>query len=157
VLDVLVQRTEVELPPSLIDEEIRHRWAQQEYPVLVDKDFTTDELEEAWQGWRTHAATRLDAEWRLRVALALRAIAARDGIQPRIEDAEALCDAIAESAGVRPEELEELFDSTPAVVQRFESLILHAAALDHVLSKVELTAHRLSSLGSGPGWSPSSA
>ncbi|MFP2925267.1 peptidylprolyl isomerase [Pyxidicoccus sp. 3LG] len=82
VLDALVQRTEVDLAEGLIDEEIRHRWAVVEYPALVARGFTADELADAWEGWRTDAATRLDAEWRLRVALALQAIAARDGVRP---------------------------------------------------------------------------
>ncbi|MCP3140966.1 hypothetical protein [Pyxidicoccus xibeiensis] len=37
------------------------------------------------------------------------------------------------------EELARLFDSSPGVLQRFEHLVRHAAVLDHVLSKVEVT------------------
>ena len=139
VLDALIQRTHAELPQGLIDEELRHRWAAVEYPVLVSKDFTPEELEEAWEGWRTDAATRLDAEWRLRGALALQAVAARDGVRPVFEDAEALHDAIIGSTEVSSEELEKLFDTSPGVLQRFENLVMHAAALEHVLSKVEVT------------------
>jgi trigger factor len=139
VLDALIQRTHVELPQGLIDEEIRHRWAVAEYPVLVGKDFTPDELDDAWEGWRTDTATRLDAEWRLRGALALQAIAERDGVRPTFENAEALHDAITGSTEVSSEELEKLFDTSPGVLQRFENLVMHAATLDHVLSKVEVT------------------
>lgn len=139
VLDALVQRTAVDLPQGLIDEEIRHRWAVVEYPALLARNFTADELEDAWEGWRTDAATRLDAEWRMRVALALQAIAARDGVRPSYGDAEALHDAITGSTGASTEDLGGLFDSSPAVLQRFEHLVMHAATLDHVLSKVEVT------------------
>jgi hypothetical protein len=83
--------------------------------------------------------TRLEAEWRLRAALALGASAARDGILPKIEDVEALHDTVVEAAGVSLEDLQRAFDSTPAVAQRFENMVLHSAALEHVLSKVELT------------------
>ncbi|WP_163997085.1 peptidylprolyl isomerase [Pyxidicoccus caerfyrddinensis] len=139
VLDALVERTDVEVPQGLIDEEIRHRWAVVECPVLVEKEFNSDELAEAWEGWRNDATTRLDAEWRLKAALALQAIAVRDGVRPAYADAEALHDAVTEAANARSDELGKLFDSSPAVLQRFENLVMHAAVLDHVLSKMALT------------------
>ncbi|PTL75994.1 peptidylprolyl isomerase [Vitiosangium sp. GDMCC 1.1324] len=139
VMDALIERTHVALSQGLIDEEIRHQWAVVEYPVLVGKGFTPEELDEAWDGWRTDIATRLDAEWRLRGALALQAIAERDEVRPTFEDAEAFHDAITGSTEVSSEELEKLFDTSPTVLQRFENLVMHAATLDHVLSKVEVT------------------
>jgi trigger factor len=140
VLDALVQRTEAELPASLVDKELRIRWAQLEYPALVAKDFSAEELEEAWEGWRTDGLSRLDAEWRLRAAMALRAIIERDDVQPDPEDVEAFCDAIAESTGSSREELQGLLESNPTLAERFEHLLMHGTALDYVLSKVELTS-----------------
>jgi trigger factor len=140
VLDALVQRTEVELPASMVDQELRSRWARLEYPALVRKDFSSEELEEAWEGWRTDLLTRLDAEWRLRGAIALRAIIERDDLQPAPEEVVELRDAIAETTGSSPEALQGLLESNPFLAEHFESLLMHGTALDYVLSKVELVS-----------------
>lgn len=139
VLDALIERTDVAVPESLVDEEIRLRWLEVEQPVLASRDFTLEEMEEAWQGWRTHRPTRLEAEWRLRSALALRAIVERDGVRPEPEEAVAFRDAIAELTGASPGALQAQLESSPALAERFEHLLMHGTALDYVLSKVELT------------------
>jgi trigger factor len=138
VLEVLLERTPLELDPSLIDEEIRQRWLQAEYPALVAKDFDAEELQEAWEGWRTDASTRIDAEWRLRVALVLQAIVLRDGVQPQRDEVEALFDEVAESSQVPVEELVKRLESPDSPMsERFANLVMQAAALRHVLSKVK--------------------
>ncbi|QSQ26899.1 peptidylprolyl isomerase [Pyxidicoccus parkwayensis] len=140
VLDALVERTDVVVPETLIDQEIRLRWLEQEQPVLASRNFTLDEMEEAWQGWRTDAATRLDAEWRLRGAVALRAIIEQDDVRPEPEDVEAIRDALAERMGASPEELQAQFESNQVLADRFEHLVMHGTALDYVLSKVTLVS-----------------
>jgi trigger factor len=146
VLDALVERTEVDIPERLVDEEIRLRWLEREQPVLASKNFTQEEMEEAWQGWRQDPLTRLEAEWRLRVAVALRAICIRDDIQPDPEDVEALGSAIAEAARLPLQRLEQQLRSTPGLAERFTHLVLHTAALDHVMSQVELISDVMESL-----------
>jgi trigger factor len=149
VLDALVERTEVDIPERLVDEEIRLRWLELEQPVLASKSFTAEEMEEAWQGWRQDPLTRLEAEWRLRAAVALRAICVRDGIQPDPEDVETLGGAIAEAAGIPLQGVEPLLRSRPGLAERFTHLVLHTAALDHVMSQVELTSEGSENSSSG--------
>jgi trigger factor len=141
VLDALLERTPLELNPSVIDEEIRQRWLQAEYPALVAKNFSLEEIQESWEGWRMDTGTRVDAEWRLRVALVLQAIVARDGVQPQRDEVEELFDAVAESSQVPVEELVRRLESPgSAVSERFANLVMQAAGLRHVLSKVQLSA-----------------
>ncbi|QRK04339.1 peptidylprolyl isomerase [Archangium violaceum] len=152
VLDALVERTEVDIPERLVDEEIRLRWLELEQPVLASKNFTLEEMEEAWRGWSQDPLTRRDAELRLRVAVALRAICVRDGLQPDAEDVEKLGALLAEAAGLPPEGVEPLLRSTPGLAERFTHLLLHTRALEHVMSRVELTG--LDSLPQQPVLAP---
>ena len=82
VLDELVLRTgEVQLPPGLVDEEIQEQWGADELPMLQEKDFDEDELQEALEGWLEDPDTRVDAERRLRVSLALKAVIDAERLQ----------------------------------------------------------------------------
>ncbi|WNG41048.1 peptidylprolyl isomerase [Archangium violaceum] len=138
VLDEVVERTRVDVPQSLIDEEIRRAWTESEYPQLALRNFEQQELQEAVEGWLSDPFTRLDAERRLRISLGLQAILARDQVQPKEEDLVALIDNLAEITQTTREELGRLLQSDPTVMRRFESLALHKMAVDHVLSKVKL-------------------
>jgi len=139
VLDLLVERARVDLPPALVDEEIRRQWAEAERPLLVHKDFQPDELQEALDGWLKDPLTRAAAEWRLNLALVLRAIAMRDGVRPERSDTEAVADDLAALAGVSLQELGHTVRADPALERRFQDLALHLATIDHVLKRVKLT------------------
>jgi trigger factor len=140
VMDVLVERAGVSLPAALVDEEIRRRWADTERPILARKNFQPDELQEALDGWLTDPLTRADAARRLTLGLVLRAIAARDGVQPDRAATDALVDDLAGLSGVSRHELGRAVKEDAALARRLYDLALHLATVDHVMKRVKLTA-----------------
>ncbi|ATB45626.1 trigger factor [Corallococcus macrosporus] len=139
VMDVLVERTPVELPSSLVDEELRRRWAEAERPILQRKDFQPDELQEALEGWLNDPLTRADAVYRLTLGLALRAIAERDGIQPDRTATEAMLADLADFTGVSREALGVAVKEDAALARRLYEMALRFSTIDHVMKKVTLT------------------
>ncbi len=139
VLDLLVERTPVALSASLLDEELRRRWAESERPILQRKNFQPDELQEALDGWLQDPLTRMDAAYRLTLALALRAIAERDGIQPDRASTEAMLEDLASVTGVPREEMGRVVKEDAALARRLYELALRFSTIDHVMKKVTLT------------------
>ncbi|WP_163787224.1 peptidylprolyl isomerase [Myxococcus vastator] len=139
VMDLLVERTPVELPSALVDEEVRRRWAEVERPLLQRKDFQPDELQEALEGWLKDPLTRADAAYRLTLSLVLRAIAARDGLQPDRAATEAMLEDLAGFTGVPRPEMGQAVKEDPALASRLYELALRFAVIEHVMKQVTLT------------------
>ncbi|GEL69219.1 hypothetical protein MVI01_10030 [Myxococcus virescens] len=139
VMDVLVDRTPVELSAALVDEEIRQRWAEAERPILQRKDFQPDELQEALEGWLQDPLTRMDAAYRITLALVLRAIAERDGIQPDRAATDAMLEDLATLTGVNRQELGVAVKEDEALARRLYEMALRFSTIDHVMKKVTLT------------------
>lgn len=135
VLKEVARRTRVEVPRSLVDEEIRQRWSEAEYPVLVGLGLPPEQTREAVDGWLMDASTRLEVEHRLRLALGLRALAEKDRVQPEREEVEALFDGLAERIGMGREALGRLLQSDKALGRKFDTLATHVAVVSHVLSE----------------------
>ncbi|SEN07301.1 trigger factor [Stigmatella aurantiaca] len=140
VLDVLVERTQVEVPEALVDEEIRRRWAEAERPILQRKDFGPDELQQALEAWQQDSLTRADAARRLKIALVLAAIARRDQIQPQRETLESIEGFLTGPARIPREQLQRVLENDPDVQERLSNVLMQLAVIDHVMSKVKLTA-----------------
>ncbi|KFA88407.1 hypothetical protein Q664_40980 [Archangium violaceum Cb vi76] len=140
VLDVLVERARVEVPTALVDEEIRRRWVEAERPLLQRKAFEPDELQQALDAWLQDPLTRADAARRLGIALVLAAIARRDRIQPQREALDSIAELLTGPAKIPREELKRVLRSDAAVQERLANVMMQLAALDHVMSKVKLTA-----------------
>ncbi|AGC42575.1 FKBP-type peptidyl-prolyl cis-trans isomerase [Myxococcus stipitatus DSM 14675] len=139
VLDEVVARTQVTLSAALVDEELRHRWVETERPILVRKALQPDELQEALEGWLRDPLLRADAERRLVLALALRAIAARDGVKLTKPAVDALVDDLASLSGVPREDVVRALKEDAALAKRLEDLALHLATVDSLLRRVSLT------------------
>ncbi|GHG68314.1 peptidylprolyl isomerase [Comamonas sp. JC664] len=139
VMDVLVERTPVELSAALLDEEIRRRWADSERPILLRKDFQQDELQAALEGWQGDPLTRMDAAYRITLALALRAIAERDGVQPDRAATEAMLTDLASFTGVSREEMGRTVKEDAALARRLFEMALRTSIIDHVMKQVTLT------------------
>ncbi|MFY2559180.1 peptidylprolyl isomerase, partial [Corallococcus terminator] len=137
--DEVVARTRVTLTPALVDEEIRRRWAEVERPMLIRKDFQPNELQEALEGWLREPLTRADTERRLTLALALRAIAARDGVKLAKGAVDALVDDLAGLSGVSRQDLIRAVKEDNLLAKRVEDLALHFATVDSVMRRVSLT------------------
>ncbi|QSQ12671.1 peptidylprolyl isomerase [Myxococcus landrumensis] len=138
VLREVARRTRIEVPRSLVDEELRRRWSEAEYPVLVRLGIPLEQIPEAFEGWLQDAGMRGDAEHRLRLGLGLRAIATHERLRPVREDAKALFDILADRTRMSHEALGQLLQSNRDVQRRFDSLAMHATAVSHVLSKVRV-------------------
>ncbi|MFP2963744.1 peptidylprolyl isomerase [Myxococcus sp. 1LA] len=136
VMDLLVERTPVELPTALVDEELRRRWAEAERPILQRKDFQPDELQEALEGWLKDPLTRADAVYRLTLSLALRAIAERDGIQPDRAATDAMLGDLASFTGVSREDLGVAVKEDAALARRLYEMALRFSTIEHVMKKV---------------------
>ncbi|HLL53835.1 MAG TPA: peptidylprolyl isomerase [Myxococcaceae bacterium] len=138
VLDALVARTAVQLPESLVDEELRRQWEAHEGALLRRKNFSDEELEESLNGWREDAKTRADVVRRLTVSLALRAIVERDGLKLTQDWVLALLQQTAEFGGVPLEEVADALRKDPRAALEVERQAWHLLAVQHVLDKAEL-------------------
>ncbi|MFY0573862.1 peptidylprolyl isomerase [Cystobacter fuscus] len=132
VLDLLASRTEVELPTSLVDEEIRRRWQAVEGQALEQKDFSPAEKQEALDVWMKDPATRSEVERRLRVSLALKAVAARDGLQLPPGKAFEVLEGSAVAFGLTPAQLREAMVD-PESAGLIQNVARHLLAVEHVM------------------------
>ncbi|WP_224245626.1 trigger factor [Hyalangium gracile] len=137
VLDELASRVEVKLPASLIDEEIRRRWETAEGEVVRENDFSPAEAAEALQAWRTDPATRADVEKRLRVSLALKAVAERDGLKLELGEVFGVLENYMEAYGLEASEVREAL-VTPATAAPLRNLAWHLRAVEHVMEQAEI-------------------
>lgn len=134
VIDALVDRTDVVIPASLIDEEIRRDWVRLEEPMLISRDFGDDELREALDGWLKDDDTRLAAERKLRLAVALRAIAQKEGITFDKEAMGLMVDEAKARFGLTPAKIKKALDDTN-VASQLVGLGMHLRVLQHVMDR----------------------
>ncbi|WP_342376745.1 peptidylprolyl isomerase [Myxococcus stipitatus] len=92
------RRTRVEVPRSLVDEELRRCWSEVEYPVLVRLGLASEQMREALEGWLDDGATRREAEHRVRLQLGLRAVAMSERLKGVCAEAHVLSEGLAARA-----------------------------------------------------------
>jgi len=85
VLDEVVRRTAVLAPGWLVDDEIHRRWSETEGQELQALAFGPQVRVESLETWLKDPATRAEAERRVRISLALEALAERDQLVPSPE------------------------------------------------------------------------
>ena len=85
-----------------------------------------------------HPALREDAERRLRIHLALGAIARRDGLEPSAELVAGVMGDIALSCELSREEVLEALKADKALAARMATLVLHLCAAQHVMGKAKV-------------------
>jgi trigger factor len=138
VLDELVIRLgEVRVPPELVDEEIREQWKANELPLLQAKEFAADELQEALEGWLEDADTRVDAERRIRVSLALRAIIEAQKLQLTPARLEELLGDVVQSLGMSEEDARQAL-ADPASAGPIRDMATHLMAVEYVMSRARI-------------------
>lgn len=137
VLDELAARVEVELPPALVDAEIRHRWLALEGLKLAERGFDAEEQEEALDGWRSDPGLRVKTERSLRVHLALQAIFAAEHLEVDAEAREALLPELTASAGTL-DEVKAALATDRRAREQVEAVMRQMVALGHVMSQVQL-------------------
>jgi trigger factor len=139
VLDELAARTNVELPQALVDDEIRRAWGRIEAKNLASRGFDANAQEEAVHAWLTDGATRAEAQRRLKIALGLKAIAERDGLQLTAEKMEAMVNENAAAFGLTKEQVHEGLRESAEMTEQVERVAWHLMAVQHVLSKAKIT------------------
>jgi trigger factor len=137
VLDELSSRIQVEIPPALVDEEIRRRWTEAEGQALVEKEFSPEEKQEALDLWMKDPATRAEVERRLRISLALKAVAERDGLQLAPEKTFEVLENQAAAFGLTSAQLREALVD-PQAAGMLKNVAWHLFAVEHVMGKAKV-------------------
>jgi trigger factor len=138
VLGEVARRTEVEIPPALVDEEIRRRWGATEGVSVAELNFSDEEQEEALNSWLQDESLRLEVELRLRIALALGAIVKRDGLTLTPAHVEKVMLNEAEAQGLTPAEVAASLKAEPEHQARIEQVAWHLMAVDYVMKKAKI-------------------
>jgi trigger factor len=150
VLDELVLRTEVPLTVEMVDEEIRQAWSATEARLLAQKDFAPDELQESLDGWLDDPTTRLEAERRLRIAFALRAIIERDHLQLTPDKMDEVLQEAVVPYGLSLEEARRAL-AHPATAEGVRNAALQVVAVRHVMGKAQVRFEGVPGVFSGNG------
>jgi trigger factor len=137
VLDELASRTQVEIPAALVDEEIRRRWMAAEGQAVMEKEFSAEEKQEALDLWRKDPATRAEVERRLRVSLALKAVAERDGLKLEPAKTFELLENQVAAFGLTSAQLREALVD-PQAAGQLKDVAWHLMAVEHVMAKAKV-------------------
>jgi trigger factor len=138
VLMEVARRTPVEIPAELVDEEIRRRWGATEGVAVTELEFNDAEQEESLNAWLKDEGTRQEVELRLRIALALGAIARRDGLTLTPARVEKLLRDEAEAQGLPLAEVAASLKAEPEHQARIEQAAWHLMLVDHVMKKAKI-------------------
>ncbi|WP_224248953.1 trigger factor [Hyalangium gracile] len=138
VLGEVARRTEVDVPPELIDEEIRRRWGATEGASVAELNFTDEEQEESLNSWLQDEEMRAEVELRLRIGLALGAIVKRDGLKLTPEFVDKVLRDEAESQGLAPADVAAAFKADAQARARLEQVAMHLMAVDYVMKRAKI-------------------
>jgi len=139
VLDEVARRAPVELPPALVDEELRRRWVQAEGQAMVEHQFDVDEQREALQGWLTDPTTRADAERRLHIGIVLKAVTEAEKLQLTPEKLEQLVRDHTAPFGLTAEDVHAALRESPETTKRLTELAWYLLAVEYVMNKAKVT------------------
>lgn len=139
VLDEVARRTEVEIPRRLVDEEIRRRWAAAEGRGMVERNFSVEEQEEAMQAWLDDPGTRAEAERRLRIGLALKAVAERDKLTLTPQKLQSLLELSSEPFGLTKEDVSAALRESPETTRQLHDMAWYLMVVEYVVSKAKVT------------------
>jgi trigger factor len=138
VLGEVALRTEVEISPELVSEEIRRRWGATEGVSVAELNFSDEEQEESLNTWLQDESLRQEVELRLRIALALGAIVQRDGLTLTPAHVEKVLRDEAEAQGLSPAAVAASLKAEPEHQARIEQVAWHIMAVDYVMKKAKI-------------------
>lgn len=139
VLDALAARTRVELPRALVDDEVTRRWSAAEGQALEARRLTPDERHEALSAWLNDGPTRAEAERRLRISLALGAVARAEKLELTPARLEGLAAQVAAAHGVSAAEARAALSDSKAATEKMVHAAWHLLAVEHVLARAEVS------------------
>lgn len=137
VLEEIADRTEVDVPTSLLEDELRSQWMKIEGASMATAGYSTREQRESQAAFLQNPEIRFEAEQRLRTTLALGAIAKRDGITVTREDMQAWLAALAEEGADVDAVKAELKNEKNALFTLFDKL-LYLKTVAHCVSQVKI-------------------
>ncbi|WP_224361026.1 FKBP-type peptidyl-prolyl cis-trans isomerase [Hyalangium versicolor] len=137
VIDEIVRRTEMEVSPELVNEEIYRRWNEAEAPLLRAKNFSPDELQDALEGWLKDPSTRVQAERDLRASVAFRAIIERDGLELTPERLDEVLELAIEPFGLSLAEAHEALQD-PEAAPLIMASARQVMAFEHVMEQARI-------------------
>ncbi|WP_224245730.1 trigger factor [Hyalangium gracile] len=138
VLDEVAERTQVELPASLIDEEIRRLWGRTEGRILALRGLPTADQEALLQSWLSDPGQRLEAERRLRVSLGLGALIESQGLKLEEAQIHGLLERVAPQLGMKREEVLQALKTDRAVARTVAETALHLHAVEYVMERARI-------------------
>jgi trigger factor len=138
VLDVLAERTRVQVPATLIDEELRRTWGRQEGRTLVLLNTPPQYQEQSLQDWLADDFQRHDAERRLRVSLGLRALIDQGQLRVTDADLHALLDRISATLGLSRDEVEHGLKEDRTLAHTVAQTALHLRAVEGVMERARV-------------------
>lgn len=138
VLDELAARSEVTIPSALVDEEVRRRWGRAELPLLVEHQFTVDEQNEARDAWLRDGATRAECERRLKIGLALAAMAEAEKLAPTPEELKGVLELYSSAWGLSAADVEKGIKESKQLAGELGRLAFYLYSVDYAVSKARL-------------------
>jgi trigger factor len=138
VLDEVAERTQVELPASLIDEEIRRLWDRSEGALLTLKGVPAEDRDAALQAWVSDEVQRMEAARRLRISLGLRALIEGEGLKLEEADIHAQLDRVAGELGMEPDEVKRALKEDREAARKVAETALHLRAVEYVMDRARI-------------------
>jgi trigger factor len=138
VLDEVAERTKVDLPASLIDEEIRRLWGRTEGRILALKGVPTEDQEADLQAWLADGAQRMEAERRLRVSLGLKALIEQEALKLEEADIHRLLERVAAELGMKRDEVVQALKEDRAAARSVAETALHLRAVEYVMDRARI-------------------
>jgi trigger factor len=136
VLDILVSRTQIQIPEALVDDQIRALWRENEEPLLSKKGLSPAEQLDAVNGWISDPFSRKDVTRRLAVTAVVKAIAQRDGIKVTPQALKALGKQTGEAMGVDGKTLDAALSE--GLPDEMTESALHLLTVEHVMKKAKV-------------------
>jgi trigger factor len=138
VLDELCARVTIDIPTELIDDEIHLQWKAIEAPVVQMKDFTVAEQKESLNTWQTDAATRFEAERRIKIGLIFKALIESENIEPDEEILEMIMASSEESLELDRSEIKDAMLQDQNATEAVAGTAYHMAALEYVMARANI-------------------
>lgn len=133
-LDALAARVTEEIPGEIVNEEIVRQWGGIEGQFLASKGFSDDELREALERWQTDGVTRAEAINRIKAALALKAIAERDGLTVEQEDARDFVRHVFEDTDFKPSAVKNALRTDRTAARAAILTAFQLKVIEHVMA-----------------------
>jgi len=138
VLAELAERIDLPVPDAAVDEELRLTWEHSEGVVLEGKGFSREMVALSLAGFLADPQHRQEAELRIKVGLALGAVASEHGLAPDEECARNLLEAAAGGAEVTPKVARESLKLEHEGPEQLARAALYQKAVEFVVARAHI-------------------